>query len=163
MKSFYWILFLLLVAGNIIVYRELFAPSVLEVSVLDVGKGDAVLVQTPSNKTLLIDTGPDASILRALGSKLPFWQRDIDAVIITSSAAGSAGGLPEVESRYHIATLIRFATTEERISLGDGVNAVVLASPKGLLTMNISYGSTMLTISSSTPVGVYISNGQTIK
>jgi len=163
MKSFYWILFLLLLAGNILVYRALIAPTVLKVSVLSVGKGDAVLVQTPSDKTLLIDTGPDASILRALGSALPFWQRRIDAVIITNSGHGSTGGLAEVSERYDIENLIRPDTTEERIFLGDGAYAEVLSSPKSAPILRVSYGSTTITISSSTPLGVYTSNGQVIK
>jgi beta-lactamase superfamily II metal-dependent hydrolase len=162
MKRFYWILVLLFAAGNILVYRDIFTPTALTVSVLSVGKGDATFVQTPSGKTLLIDTGPDASILRALGSALPFWQRSIDAVLITNQSAGSAGGLTEVQSLYHILNLIHFTATEERISLGDDADAVVLASPKGFINMNVHYGATMLTISTSTPPGVYALDGKTV-
>ena len=70
-RSFYWILFVVLIFANAGIYRAIFAEHVLVVNVLEVGKGDAVLVQTPTRKTILIDTGPDASILRALGSALP--------------------------------------------------------------------------------------------
>lgn len=197
MKRFYWILFLLLLVANILIYKDLYAPSVLEVSVLDVGKGDAVLVQTPSGKTLLIDTGPDASILRALGAALPFWQRNIDLVIITSKAAGSAGGLTEVTNRYRIGTLIRSSARGERLTIGDGVYLDILWPPQtaaamsgsdGALVLRLSYGATSfliqnnlpvrasawlaaldetvpppdVSISSSTPTGVYTSNGKVV-
>jgi beta-lactamase superfamily II metal-dependent hydrolase len=163
MRSFYWILFFVLIAANAYLFQALFAPPVLTVRVLDVGKGDATLVQTPSGKTLLIDTGPDASILRALGTVLPMWQRSIDAVILTSTAHSSTGGLPEVQSRYRIGNLLRPDTTEANLSLGEGVYIETLSSPKGAPILRISYGSTTLTVSSSTPPGVYTSDGKEIR
>ncbi len=105
--SFWTLLLVGLIFANVSVYKTIFAPRVLTVTVLGVGKGNATLLQTPTRKTILIDTGPDASILRALGGTLPMWRRDIDAVILTSSAAGSAGGLPSVQSRYHVSQIIR--------------------------------------------------------
>ena len=170
----------------------------LRVSILSVGKGDAVLVQTPSGKTLLIDAGRDASILRALGSALPMWQRRIDAAIITSKASASSGGLPDVMARYRIETLVRSGTRGERFLLGDGAyvdilwpppTAVPMNTTNGALVLRISYGTTSfliqnnlpprisawlavldahippsnVIISSSTPAGVYTSNGKGIK
>src|SRR3989344_2937998 len=104
-RSFYTVFFFIFIAGNINVYQAILAPPVLEMTVLEVGKGNAVLVHTPHDKTILIDAGPDASILRALGSALPMWQREIDTVILTSSASRSAGGLSAVQSRYHISKI----------------------------------------------------------
>src|SRR3989344_7589612 len=91
-RSFYIVFFFIFIAGNISVYQAILAPPVLEVAVLEVGKGNAVLVHTSHDKIILIDTGPDASILRALGSALPMWQRDIDAVILTSPAPPPSAG-----------------------------------------------------------------------
>ncbi|HEY4500724.1 MAG TPA: hypothetical protein VJI70_00425 [Candidatus Paceibacterota bacterium] len=160
-RSFYWILFVVLIFANVSVYRAIFAEPILVVTVLEVGNGDAVLVQTPTHKTVLIDTGPDASILRALGSTLPMWQRKIDAVILTSSAARSAGGLPAVQSRYRISKVIRIgdATTPYGTSfIFDNSNIKILAPA----TFQISYGSSVFNISSSTPAGVYTSDGKII-
>ncbi|MFM2331096.1 MAG: hypothetical protein RLZZ26_603 [Candidatus Parcubacteria bacterium] len=162
MRSFYWILFFVLIAANAYVFQALCAPPVLTVRVLDVGKGDAVLVQTPSGKTLLIDVGPDASILRALGTALPMWQRSIDAVVLSSAAHSSTGGLPDVQNRYHIKNLIRSDTTEEDLSLGGSTQAHILSSAKGNPILHISYGSAVIAISSSTPPGVYTSNGEVV-
>jgi beta-lactamase superfamily II metal-dependent hydrolase len=84
-NSFYAAVCVVLIAANMGVYRAIFAPQMLTVTVLEVWNGNATLLQSPRGETLLIDTGPDASILRALGENLPMWQRDIDAVILTSS------------------------------------------------------------------------------
>lgn len=100
-----------LIAANFFIFRDILAPRMLVVTALEVGKGSATLVQTPDKKTILIDTGPDASILRALGLALPPWRRTIDAVILTSGKAGMTGGLADVTSRYHAPTLIRFGSS----------------------------------------------------
>ncbi len=160
--SFYLLLFFGLVIGNIAIYRTIFAPRVLQMAVLEVGKGDATLVRTPNGKTILIDTGPDASILRALGAALPMWQRRIDAVILTGTKKASAGGLPEVESRYRVSTITRVGGSDfpygSSLSL-DGSLIKIIAPA----TLSISYGSSVFNISSSTPPGVYISDGLAMK
>jgi len=159
--SFYLLLFFGLVAGNILIYQTIFAPRTLKISVLEVGKGDATLVQTPDRKTILIDTGPDASVLRALGTALPEWDRKIDAVVLTSTKSNSVGGLPDVASHYHTPTPVRFGSAAvpygTRLAF-DNVSIIVLAPD----TLSISYGSTLFAISSSTPKGVYISDEKII-
>lgn len=111
-KHYLILLFFILLVANWLVYRTLFVPDTFQVSMLDVGEGktvgNVVLVRKPGGETILIDTGPDASILRTLGKELPPWQRRIDVVVLTSATIGSAGGLPEVLSRYQVSNLIRF-------------------------------------------------------
>lgn len=153
-NSFYIFLFIILLIANTSVYKTIFSPRILLVSVLEVGKGRAVLVKTPENKTVLIDTGPDAGILRALGERLSVWQRDIDAVILTSSAAGYAGGLSAIEARYSISKIIRIGN--KNIPYGSSLtfdNSIIkILAPA---TLTISSGSSVFNISSSTSAGVY--------
>ena len=154
-----------LLIGNVKVYRAVLAPPVLKVSMLEVGPsaggGSAVLVQSPGGHTILIDTGPDASILRALGTALPVWQRNIDTVILTSTKSSLVGGLPEVQSRYRIGTLMQIGdhATPYGTSLALDGSEIKIIAP-GVLT--VFYGFTSLNISSSTPKGIYISDGKTI-
>jgi len=164
-RSFYLTLFLIFIAANISVYQTILAPRVLEVTVFEVGKADgkdgATLVRAPSGASILIDTGSDASILRALGMTLPMWQRRIDEIILTSSAARSAGGLPEVQNRYHVSNVMRIgnlSTPYGSLLTFDDVHIEIFAHA----TFSISYGATSLDISSSTSKGVYTSNGKTI-
>ena len=164
-----WLLFVcivLLVVTNVFLYNAILAPRVLKISVLKVGPpvgGNTVtLVHTPHSATILIDTGPDASILRLLGGALPMWQRNIDAVILTGTKSSLVGGLSDVENRYHVSTLVRVGDTT--IPYGtpltfDGSHIEILS----LGTIFISYGVTSLTISSSTPAGTYSSDGNTIR
>lgn len=68
----------------------------------DVGQGDAILIRTPSGKDVLIDGGPDNSVLECLSKYLPFWDREIDMVFLTHPQADHLTGLISVLERYKI-------------------------------------------------------------
>ncbi len=75
----------------------------LHVSYLDVGQGDAILIQTPVGHNILIDGGPSPQALcTELGKKLPFWDRTIDLMISTQPQADHITGLVEVLKRYKV-------------------------------------------------------------
>jgi competence protein ComEC len=65
----------------------------------DVGQGDAVLVIDQSRQ-LLIDGGPDASVLSCLGRHMPFWDRTIEFVVATHPDSDHITGLLEVLKRF---------------------------------------------------------------
>lgn len=82
----------------------------------DVGQGDAALIRDAKGKTLLIDVGPDDSVLKGLEKAMPFWERDIDTVLITHFDADHFLGLFAVMERYAIGevwTSGAFPTTKE--------------------------------------------------
>jgi competence protein ComEC len=74
----------------------------LRVAMFDVGQGDATLITTPHKETILIDGGPDSSILSRLGSSLPFSTHEIDLVIATHNHADHITGLNRVIERYDV-------------------------------------------------------------
>jgi len=74
----------------------------LVVSFLDVGQGDAILITAPNRNQVLIDGGPNQSVVRALGQVMPFFDHSLDLVIASHPDQDHIGGLPEVFSRYQI-------------------------------------------------------------
>lgn len=75
----------------------------LHVTFLDVGQGDAIFVRTPTGRQFLIDGGPDASrTLSRVGRRLPFWDRRLDGVILTSPDEERLTGLVPVLERYRV-------------------------------------------------------------
>jgi beta-lactamase superfamily II metal-dependent hydrolase len=103
------IVILALVAAFLLVWAAVLqAPDGrLHVVFLDVSAGQAVLVTTPSGRAALIDGGPEPSVLlTALGRYLPFWQRNIDAVIATHAGQAAVAALHDVCRRYSVAAVI---------------------------------------------------------
>ncbi len=147
-------------AANIDVYGTIFTPRVPEIRVFAAGKGIAILVHTPRGKDILIDTGSDAGVLRDLGESLPEWQRSLDAVLLTSNKAAQTGGLASILARYEVGEVLRAGTVEfpygARIS-ADKVSLTVAAPGR----TDISYGIFSFSVSSTTPEGVYRSDGET--
>ena len=78
----------------------------LKVEFFDVGQGDAEFIETPSKQQILIDGGPDMSVLEKLGKTMPFFDRYIDLVILTHPETDHLNGLIEVLKRYDIGAVI---------------------------------------------------------
>jgi len=78
------------------------AEKSLAVDFLDVGQGDAIYIRTPDNVDVLIDGGPDNSILNELGEVMPFWDKEIDLMILTHPHSDHVAGLVEVLRRYKV-------------------------------------------------------------
>ncbi len=83
------------------------SSGVLRVTFLDVGQGDAILVESPSGVQMLIDAGPPSgAVLRELGRVLPFWDRTIDVLVLSHPDLDHVGGMPDVFARYRVAVVI---------------------------------------------------------
>lgn len=78
----------------------------LRVSFLDVGQGDAILIQTPSGDDVLIDGGPGRAVLRGLGEELAWHDRGIEMMILTHPDADHLFGLYDVLERYDVAHVL---------------------------------------------------------
>lgn len=79
----------------------------LHVTALDIGQGDAVLIEAPGGETVLIDGGPDPGLtLDRLAEALLFRVRHIDLVVLTHPHEDHIAGLIEVLDRYHVDTVL---------------------------------------------------------
>lgn len=67
----------------------------------DVGQGDATLIVYGSTQ-VLIDGGPNNKVLDCLGKYIPFWDREIEMVILTHPDSDHYAGLVEVIKRYKV-------------------------------------------------------------
>lgn len=77
----------------------------LHLVVCDVGQGDAILVSWQSYQ-MLVDGGPDQSVLSCLSEKMPFWDRNLEVVVLTHPDSDHVTGLIEVLKRYRVDNLI---------------------------------------------------------
>jgi competence protein ComEC len=146
----------------------------LHVTALDIGQGDAILVETPGGATMLVDGGPDPELtLRRLGANLPFAARRIDLLVLSHPHQDHVAGLVDVLDRFRIGLVVHAGIDFENAAydrlLADASRAAVpvhLARTGDVLALD---GSTSLEIvypdeadaSSSLPDGD-INNGSVV-
>jgi competence protein ComEC len=89
-------------------------PGALEMTTIDVGQGDSILLVTPEGRTLLVDAGGLPQWMHSdfdLGEQVVssyLWNRGIDhldIVAITHPHADHLGGMPAVIANFHPAEL----------------------------------------------------------
>jgi competence protein ComEC len=94
------LVFLLLIAP--VLFFVLSSEKTLTVSFLDVGQGDAIFIESPTGKQMLIDGGANGAVLRELGKVMPPWDRTIDIILATHPDADHIGGLSSIFERYEV-------------------------------------------------------------
>src|SRR4029079_7597907 len=81
-------------------------PPRLQVTVLDVGQGDAILIEAPGGQDILVDGGPGGAVLRGIGDELAWNDRSIDLVVLTHPEADHMYGLVDVLDRYDVGRVL---------------------------------------------------------
>ena len=75
----------------------------LHVTFFDVGQGDAIFIETPGGKQMLVDGGADPLLAtRLLGERMRFNDRRIDIVAATHPHNDHIGGLAQALERYSV-------------------------------------------------------------
>ena len=103
------IYFLSLIA--VLVWLAVYSVDInLQIIACDVGQGDAILIQKNTTQ-VLIDGGPNQSVLNCLGRHLPFWDKQIELVILTHPQEDHYAGLIDVFKTYKILSFGESNTT----------------------------------------------------
>lgn len=75
-------------------------------ALMDVGQGDASLLHTAGGLNILIDSGPNESVLTALDHVLPPFDRRIDLFFITHPHADHLSGALYILDRYQVGGVV---------------------------------------------------------
>lgn len=132
-------IFLVLLLGCVFYYhynnRRL--PE-FKVTFLDIGQGDATLIQFNNGQKMLLDCGIDKKILSRLGEALPFYDRTIDFLMVSHPDLDHYGGCVDVLKNYNVKQIITngqkkydsFWKTFDRAMQDEGVSIETIVSPQ---------------------------------
>ncbi len=139
----------------------------LHITFLDAGTSDAILIETPSGDTILVNGGESLSQLSSqLGERLPLFDRKLDWLIVASTQENQVAALPRLMERYppgealwagnveasfparklnewltsHQVRVTR-AEKNQALDLGDGATLRVLSVDERGAVLLIEYGS----------------------
>lgn len=105
----------------------------LHIVFCDVGQGDAILL-TRGLWQMLVDSGPDASVLKCIERHVPFYDRTIEVALSTHPELDHAGGFVDVMQRY---TLKYFFINPEANTTKSYARLVELIHSKGIVPRNL--------------------------
>ena len=133
----------------------------LHLTFLDVGSADAILVQSPSGRSILVDGGPSPSKLSsALGARLPAFDRRLDWLVIASSQEQQVAALPRILDRFPVGNVLWSGNLDASWSAGeldrwlaDHLTPVTPACPGAVL--DLGDGAT-LQVRSLSPLGAVL-------
>lgn len=99
---FYLVIFLLVIFFLIFTYISSNKNKDLTFSMLNVGQGDAIFIESPTGVQILIDSGKDKKVLSELSSQMSFFDRSIDLLIMTNPDLDHIGGFSYVLDKYKV-------------------------------------------------------------
>jgi len=117
-----------LAVGTLIVWTWYFSlpDGRLKITVLDVGQGDAILIQSPSGAHVLVDGGPSGGALaRALARELPLFTNQLDLLVVAAPRDENIGGLPDALARFRVTRAVLTSATSPSATyqtLADSLN-----------------------------------------
>lgn len=106
-KKLIWLL-MILIGGNIFIYSIIYNYLYVHqerVNFLSVGQGDAELIQTKAGN-ILIDAGPDDSVVSQMDKCLPFYDRTIDVFVLSHPNKDHYAGLFFILDRYKVRAVV---------------------------------------------------------
>ncbi len=120
------------VSGIILFAQPLFASHNFRIAFLDIGQGDAIFIESPTGRQMIIDGGPSGSfgpslsapILGQLSDIMGPLDRTVDVVVSTHPDADHIGGLASVFSRYEVGTFIDPGISSETVTYSNLMSAV---------------------------------------
>lgn len=86
-------------------YRTVYNP-IDQISFLNIGQGDASLIRSKRGDRILIDCGPNDAIIDQMQSKMGFWSRHIDILIITHGDTDHFGGCFDIIEHYKVSKVM---------------------------------------------------------
>jgi competence protein ComEC len=108
-KKIAWIILSVLLWANAAAWSVVYDLSrsrLLKVDFFDVGQGESIFIETSQRQQILIDGGPDSSILEKLAKEMLFYDKTIDLIILTHPERDHLNGLLEVLKRYKVENIL---------------------------------------------------------
>jgi competence protein ComEC len=112
-ENLHWWIFGLIVAATVLIWYAVVAEDrggKMTVAFLDVGQGDAIFIESPTGTQILIDGGPNRSVLREIGKMMPFYDRTLDMLVVTNPDKDHFAGFLDVLRSYEVGAVIEPGT-----------------------------------------------------
>ena len=107
-----WYVLLTLVFLNLVLWSVVLREhkGILTFAVLDIGQGDALFIESPTGEHVLVDGGPDKTLLREVSQVMPWYDRHIDMLVVTNPDKDHYEGFIPLLDKYSVDVVLEPGT-----------------------------------------------------
>ncbi|MBI2474703.1 MAG: MBL fold metallo-hydrolase [Candidatus Taylorbacteria bacterium] len=80
--------------------------GLVKISVLDVGQGDAIFIESPTRAQILVDGGPGRKVMSALPKAMPFYDRTIDLLVVSNPDKDHIAGFVDIIRSFRVGAIL---------------------------------------------------------
>lgn len=141
-KPLILIILLFVALSGIFFYQVIkFNDGKLHVVFCNVGQGDGTYIRTAKGLDVVVDGGPSSSILSCLSNHMPFWDRDIEVMILSHPHEDHYLGLIDVVKRYSV---LSFYSEKGESSTASYKELQKVLADKGIKVQTLSKGKSFI-------------------
>ncbi len=108
---------------------------------MDVGQGDSIFIEAPNGNQIIIDSGPNESVIRQISAQMPSYDRTLDAHMTTHPDLDHIGGTPAILERYNVGEYF-YSSTDYKSGAVERIDESVLA--RGVATSSLHAGDKII-------------------
>jgi competence protein ComEC len=133
MKIRYFVFILVMIFSLPIFLNAKSEKNLLQISFLDVGQGDAIYIEAPNGRQMIIDGGPGSALERALAQVMPYTDRSIDVIVITNPDLDHYSGFIDLLEHYEVGAVVEPGTVSKTASYQALESAIIAENSPHLL------------------------------
>ncbi len=103
-----FLIFLSLLFWSVIIHEN--RNGILTVAFLNIGQGSATFIESPTGVQVIIDGGPNKTLMREISSVLPWYDKHIDMLIVTNPDKDHYEGFIPILDRFTVDVFMESGT-----------------------------------------------------
>jgi len=107
--------------------------GILTVAFLDVGQGDAIYIEAPNGHQMIVDGGPDGSVMQELAKIMPIGDKTIDTIVITNPDKDHIAGFMNIMNSFEIYSVLEPGTYNDTKIYKDIEDAIIKEGSKKII------------------------------
>lgn len=108
-----WYVLLVLVLIGLTIFVAILnedRKGILKFEVLDIGQGDALWIESPTGIQVLVDGGPNNSLMKEIPKVMPWYDRHIDMLVVTNPDKDHYEGFISLLKKYSVDVVLEPGT-----------------------------------------------------
>ncbi len=108
-----WYFLLGLIVLSIVLWSAILHENrngILKFTVLNIGQGDSLFIESPTGIQVVVDGGPDKALMKEIAKVMPWYDRHIDMIVVTNPDLDHYSGFIPLLKKYSVDSVLEPGT-----------------------------------------------------